>query len=167
MSEENVIGIDLGTTNSVVAVYKNGKVTIIHNEEGLCTTPSCVAYTAEGERLIGQLAKAQITDNPTNTICDVKRMMGRPFDDPALQEDLKRFPFKVSCDIEGRSIIHVKHGNKKLKLHPEEISGFILGKMKDIAEAYLGCKVTKAVGSLIILSTTTPAAFPASCVACL
>ena len=145
MSEENAIGIDLGTTNSVVAVYKNGKVTIIHNEEGLCTTPSCVAYTSEGERLIGQLAKAQITDNPENTICDVKRMMGRPFDDPSLQEDLQRFPFKVTSDIEGRPLIHVKQGKKKLKFYPEQVSGFILGKMKDIAEAYLGCPVKKAV----------------------
>ena len=143
--EKSAIGIDLGTTNSVVAVYKNGKVTIIHNEEGLCTTPSCVAYTEEGERLIGQLAKAQITDNPKNTILDIKRMMGRPYDDPKLQEDLKRFPFKVTSDLDGRPVVHAKQGKRRMKLYPEALSGFILGKMKDIAEAYLGHPVKKAV----------------------
>merc|ERR1712012_1211608 len=139
-----VIGIDLGTTYSCVGVFKNGRVEIIANDQGNRITPSYVAFTAEGERLIGDAAKNQLTTNPENTIFDAKRLIGREWGDSAVQHDLKYFPFKV---LEKQSKPHVEvetsQGNKVFSA--EEISSMILIKMKEVAEAYLGKKVTHAV----------------------
>ncbi|XP_001604460.2 endoplasmic reticulum chaperone BiP isoform X2 [Nasonia vitripennis] len=139
-----VIGIDLGTTYSCVGVYKNGRVEIIANDQGNRITPSYVAFTADGERLIGDAAKNQLTTNPENTVFDAKRLIGREWTDATVQHDVKFFPFKV---IEKNSKPHIKvstsQGDKIFA--PEEISAMVLGKMKETAEAYLGKKVTHAV----------------------
>nr|CAD7438123.1 unnamed protein product [Timema bartmani] len=136
-----VIGIDLGTT---VGVYKNGRVEIIANDQGNRITPSYVAFTPDGERLIGDAAKNQLTTNPENTVFDAKRLIGREWSDAAVQHDIKFFPFKV---IEKNSKPHIvvttAQGEKTFA--PEEISAMVLGKMKETAEAYLGKKVTHAV----------------------
>jgi len=139
-----VIGIDLGTTYSCVGVFKNGRVEIIANDQGNRITPSYVAFTADGERLIGDAAKNQLTTNPENTVFDAKRLIGREFSDKAVQSDMKYFPFKL---IEKNSKPHIKvetsQGEKTFA--PEEISAMVLTKMKETAEAYLGKKVTHAV----------------------
>ncbi|KAL7303637.1 hypothetical protein TKK_0003783 [Trichogramma kaykai] len=139
-----VIGIDLGTTYSCVGVYKNGRVEIIANDQGNRITPSYVAFTADGERLIGDAAKNQLTTNPENTVFDAKRLIGREWTDTTVQHDVKFFPFKV---VEKNSKPHIKvdtsQGEKIFA--PEEISAMVLGKMKETAEAYLGKKVTHAV----------------------
>jgi len=139
-----VIGIDLGTTYSCVGVFKNGRVEIIANDQGNRITPSYVAFTAEGERLIGDAAKNQLTTNPENTVFDAKRMIGREWTDSAVQHDIKYFPFKV---VEKQSKPHVQlttqEGDKIFAA--EEISAMVLVKMKETAEAYLGKKVTHAV----------------------
>jgi len=139
-----VIGIDLGTTYSCVGVFKNGRVEIIANDQGNRITPSYVAFTAEGERLIGDAAKNQLTTNPENTVFDAKRMIGREWTDKAVQSDIKYFPFKV---INKNSKPHIqvdtKDGEKVFAA--EEISSMVLQKMKEVAEAFLGTKVTHAV----------------------
>jgi len=139
-----VIGIDLGTTYSCVGVFKNGRVEIIANDQGNRITPSYVAFTAEGERLIGDAAKNQLTTNPENTVFDAKRMIGREWSDKAVQHDIKYFPFKV---IEKSSKPHIvlqtSEGEKVFAA--EEISSMVLTKMKETAESYLGKKVTHAV----------------------
>ncbi|KAK0172072.1 hypothetical protein PV328_005440 [Microctonus aethiopoides] len=139
-----VIGIDLGTTYSCVGVYKNGRVEIIANDQGNRITPSYVAFTADGERLIGDAAKNQLTTNPENTVFDAKRLIGRDWTDKTVQHDAKFFPFKV---IEKNSKPHIKVSTKEGDkiFAPEEISAMVLGKMKETAEAYLGKKVTHAV----------------------
>ncbi|KAF5279532.1 hypothetical protein FQR65_LT03354 [Abscondita terminalis] len=139
-----VIGIDLGTTYSCVGVYKNGRVEIIANDQGNRITPSYVAFTAEGERLIGDAAKNQLTTNPENTIFDAKRLIGREWSEHTVQSDVKYFPFKV---IEKNSKPHVKVSTSQGEkiFAAEEISAMVLGKMKETAEAYLGKKVTHAV----------------------
>ena len=136
-----VIGIDLGTTYSCVGVVKNGRVEIIANDQGNRITPSYVAFTSDGERLIGDAAKNQLTSNPENTVFDAKRLIGREFKDPTIQGDMKYWPFKV---VEKNGKPHIKIGEDKL-FAPEEISAMVLSKMKEIAEAYLGKKVTHAV----------------------
>ncbi|KAJ3121894.1 ATPase with role in protein import into the ER [Physocladia obscura] len=138
-----VIGIDLGTTYSCVGVYKNGRVEIIANDQGHRITPSYVAFTDE-ERLVGDAAKNQAPTNPTNTIFDAKRLVGRRFDEADVQNDMKHFPFKV-VSKDGKPIIQVKVKGEDKKFTPEEISAMVLGKMKEIAESYLGQKVTHAV----------------------
>jgi len=139
-----VIGIDLGTTYSCVGVYKNGRVEIIANDQGNRITPSYVAFTAEGERLIGDAAKNQLTTNPENTIFDAKRLIGREWSDQNVQSDIKFFPFKV-VEKNSKPNIKVETGSGQKMFTPEEISAMILGKMKETAEAYLGKPVTHAV----------------------
>lgn len=134
------IGIDLGTTYSCVGVWQNGRVEIIANDQGNRITPSYVAFT-DSERLIGDSAKNQAATNPTNTIYDAKRLIGRKFTDPVIQSDIKLWPFSVSEDSNGNPLIAA---NGKT-FRPEEISAMVLTKMKETAETYLGTPVTKAV----------------------
>ncbi|XP_058633148.1 endoplasmic reticulum chaperone BiP-like isoform X1 [Onychostoma macrolepis] len=140
-----VIGIDLGTTYSCVGVFKNGRVEIIANDQGNRITPSYVAFTTEGERLIGDAAKNQLTSNPENTVFDAKRLIGRTWGDSSVQQDIKYFPFKV-IEKKNKPHIQLDIGSGQMKTFtPEEISAMVLTKMKETAEAYLGEKVTHAV----------------------
>ena len=134
-----IIGIDLGTTNSVVAVMEGGQPVVIPNQEGGRTTPSVVGFTKSGERLVGQVAKRQSVTNPENTVYSIKRFMGRRFDE--VTEEMKHMPYKV---VKGdTNDVRVEINGKKYS--PPEISAMILGKLKEAAEAYLGEKVTQAV----------------------
>ena len=139
-----VIGIDLGTTYSCVGVMENGKVNVISNDQGNRITPSYVAFTETGERLIGDAAKNQLTSNPENTIFDAKRLIGREWSDKSIQGDAKYFPFKLSSK-NNKPVISVMSGDSSKTLTPEEVSAMVLTKMKQTAESYLGCNVTKAV----------------------
>ncbi len=136
-----VIGIDLGTTNSCVAIMEGKDVRVIENSEGARTTPSIVAFTDGGERLVGQSAKRQAVTNPTNTVYAVKRLIGRRFEDPMVAKDIALVPYKISRGDNGDAWVEVRGE----KYAPSQISAFILGKMKETAEAYLGDKVTQAV----------------------
>ncbi|EJS43117.1 kar2p [Saccharomyces arboricola H-6] len=138
-----VIGIDLGTTYSCVAVMKNGKTEILANEQGNRITPSYVAFT-DDERLIGDAAKNQVAANPQNTIFDIKRLIGLKYNDRSVQKDMKHLPFSV-INKDGKPAVEVSVKGENKVFTPEEISGMILGKMKQIAEDYLGTKVTHAV----------------------
>tara|TARA_Y100000816_G_scaffold80916_1_gene55326 strand:+ start:12875 stop:14848 length:1974 start_codon:yes stop_codon:yes gene_type:complete len=137
------IGIDLGTTYSCVGVWKNQQCEIIANDQGMRTTPSYVAFT-ETDRLIGNAAKNQSSQNPENTIFDAKRLIGRNFNDSSTQNDIKHFPFNV-IDKNNKPIIKANYKNEEKHFQPEEISSMILVKMKEIAEAYLGETVDSAV----------------------
>jgi molecular chaperone DnaK len=134
-----IIGIDLGTTNSVVAVMEGGEAKVIPNAEGNRTTPSVVAFTKSGERLVGQVAKRQAVTNPKNTIFSIKRFMGRKYDE--VNEEMKMVPYQVERAENGdvRIVVEGK------KYSPPEISAMILGKLKEAAEDYLGEKVERAV----------------------
>ncbi len=136
-----VIGIDLGTTNSCVAVMDGGKPKVLENSEGANTTPSIVAFTADDERLVGLPAKRQAVTNPTNTFFAIKRLIGRRFDDPDVTKDLKLVPYKIVKGTNGDAWVE-SHGKQ---YSPQQISAFILQKMKETAEAKLGEKVTQAV----------------------
>lgn len=138
-----VIGIDLGTTYSCVGVMKNGKVEILANDQGNRITPSYVAFTPE-ERLIGDAAKNQAPSNVNNTIFDVKRLIGLEYNDKVVQKEIKHLPFKISKKG-NLPVVEVELNGEAKSFTPEEISGMILGKMKNIAEEYLGKKVTHAV----------------------
>ena len=139
-----VIGIDLGTTYSCVGVQRQGRVEIIANDQGNRITPSYVAFTKDGERLIGDAAKNQASQNPDNTIFDAKRLIGRKWGEADVKRDLKLFPFKL-VEKKGKPAIQVTVNGQKKVFTPEEISAMVLQKMKDTAEAYLGHKVTHAV----------------------
>ncbi|PVV02052.1 hypothetical protein BB560_003505 [Smittium megazygosporum] len=144
MSEKvtgNVIGIDLGTTNSCVAVVEGKNTRVIENSEGGRTTPSIVAFSKEGELLVGIPAKRQAVVNPENTLYATKRLIGRKFDDPEVQHDIKEVPFEIVRHSNGDA--WVKAGGKTYS--PSQIGGFIVGKMKETAEAYLGSPVKNAV----------------------
>ncbi|KAE9981534.1 hypothetical protein EG328_011571 [Venturia inaequalis] len=140
---DGAIGIDLGTTYSCVAVYEGNSVEIIANEQGSFTTPSFVSFTAE-ERLIGEAAKNQAAMNPANTIFDIKRLIGRRFDDETVKKDVESWPFKV-VDREGSPFVQVDYLGETKTFSPQEISAMVLGKMKEVAEIKLGKKVEKAV----------------------
>jgi len=145
-----IIGIDLGTTYSCVGIYQNGRVEILANDQGHRITPSYVAFTEE-ERLVGDAAKNQAPSNPKNTIFDIKRLIGRRFNEPAVQRDLKHFPFKV-VEKDEKPFVKVNVKGTEKTFSPEEISAMILQKMKNIAESYLG----KTVGHAVV---TVPAYF--------
>ncbi|CUF95469.1 heat shock protein 70, putative [Bodo saltans] len=144
MAFEGAIGIDLGTTYSCVGVWQNERVEIIANDQGNRTTPSYVAFT-DAERLIGDAAKNQVAMNPTNTVFDAKRLIGRKFSDSAVQADMKHWPFKVIHKGDEKPVIEIQFRGETKVFQPEEISSMVLIKMKEIAEAYLGKDVTKAV----------------------
>jgi heat shock protein 1/8 len=144
MSINPAIGIDLGTTYSCVGVYQNEKVDIIANDQGNRTTPSYVGFT-KSERLVGDAAKNQVAKNPINTVFDAKRLIGRKFNDPIVQKDIKLWPFKVEAGPEDKPLIVVEYKNEIKKFHPEQISAMVLEKMKEIAESYLGKTVKDAV----------------------
>ncbi|GMM49852.1 Hsp70 family ATPase [Starmerella bacillaris] len=139
----NAVGIDLGTTYSCVAHFANDRVEIIANDQGNRTTPSFVAFT-DTERLIGDAAKNQAAMNPSNTVFDAKRLIGRKMDDPETQNDIKHFPFKV-IDKNNKPVIEVEYKGETKTFTPEEISSMVLTKMKETAEGYLGGKVDQAV----------------------
>ncbi|MGD9522110.1 MAG: Hsp70 family protein, partial [Tepidiphilus sp.] len=136
-----IIGIDLGTTNSCVAVMENGKPKVIENSEGARTTPSVVAYLEDGEILVGAPAKRQAITNAANTIFAVKRLIGRKFDDPEVQKDIKLMPYKIVRADNGDAWVEVRGK----KISPQQVSAEILRKMKKTAEDYLGEEVTEAV----------------------
>src|SRR3978361_2194645 len=137
-----VIGIDLGTTNSCVAVMEGSAPKVIENAEGPRTPPSIVAFAPDGERLIGQPAKRQGVTNPEHTFFAIKRLIGRRFDDPMTQKDMGMVPYKIVKADNGDAWVN---GRDSKRYSPSEISGFILQKMKETAEAHLGEKVTQAV----------------------
>ena len=136
-----VIGIDLGTTNSCVAVMEGRNAKVIENSEGMRTTPSMVAFTESGERLVGQAAKRQAVTNPENTFFAIKRLIGRRFTDPMVKKDTDLVPYKIVTGDNGDAWVE----SRGKKYAPSQISAFILQKMKETAEAYLGETVTEAV----------------------
>lgn len=143
MSSKIAIGIDLGTTYSCVGVWRNGQVEIIANDQGNRTTPSYVAFT-DNDHLVGDAAKMQSAANPKNTIFDAKRLIGREFNDPTIQEDMKHWPFKV-INKNGKPYLEVQHEGKTKEFSPEQISSMVLMKMKQIASNFLGTEITDAV----------------------
>ncbi|PRQ59127.1 putative Heat shock protein 70 family [Rosa chinensis] len=142
--EEHAIGIDLGTTYSCVAVWQHGRVEIIPNEQGNRTTPSYVAFT-DSESLVGDGAINQVARNPTNTVFDAKRLIGRRFSDTCVQNDMKLWPFKVIEGSSDKPMIVVHHMGQEKQYTAEDISSMVLGKMRETAEAYIGKTVKNAV----------------------
>lgn len=144
MAEGPAVGIDLGTTYSCVGVWQSDRVEIIANDQGNRTTPSYVAFT-DTERLIGDAAKNQVAMNPVNTVFDAKRLIGRRFQDSAVQSDVKQWPFKVVAGSGDKPQIEVKFKGETKVFQPEEISSMVLIKMKETAEAFLGKEIKNAV----------------------
>ena len=138
-----ILGIDLGTTNSCMAVMENGEPVVLENSEGARTTPSIVAFTKTGERLVGQAAKRQAVTNSKNTVFSVKRFVGRKFAE--VKGELDRVPYKVVEAKNGDAAIQVDVKGETKTYSPEEVSSFILAKLKADAEAKLGEKITQAV----------------------
>ncbi|MAR84479.1 MAG: molecular chaperone DnaK, partial [Legionellales bacterium] len=136
-----VIGIDLGTTNSCVAIMEGGERRVIENAEGARTTPSIIAYTKDGEILVGAPAKRQAVTNPDNTLFAIKRLIGRRFDDKVVQKDIKMVPYKIVKADNGDAWVEANND----RMAPPQVSAEILRKMKDTAENYLGHEVTEAV----------------------
>lgn len=136
-----VIGIDLGTTNSCVAIREGDETKVIENSEGARTTPSMVAFTSNGERLVGQAAKRQAVTNPSDTLYAVKRLIGRRYDDPTVAKDKEMVPYEIVRGDNGDAWVRARGENYA----PSQISAFVLGKMKETAEAYLGETVSQAV----------------------
>eukprot|EP00978_Attheya_sp_CCMP212_P007558 scaffold17461_cov53-Attheya_sp.AAC.7 len=145
--EDTIIGIDLGTTYLCVGVYKNGRMNIMANDQGNRITPSYVSFKSNnGERLVGDAAKSQATIHPQNTVFDVKRLIGRDFDDPSLQADKKLLPYTIVSQDGNKPLIEVTVGSdSKARFAPEEISAMLLQKMKTTAETFLGHEVKRAV----------------------
>ena len=143
-----VIGIDLGTTNSCVAIMEGGEPKVIPNVEGTRTTPSVVAFTESGERLVGQIAKRQAITNPLNTVFSVKRLIGRKFNDPEVQRDLKILPYKIVQAENGDAHIDIRG-----KVYsPAEISSMILTKMKQTAEEYPAAAGAEVAGRVMAIA---------------
>ncbi|KAH7883285.1 heat shock protein [Phlebopus sp. FC_14] len=140
-----VVGIDLGTTNSCVSVMEGKSSRVIENSEGARTTPSVVAFTKHGERLVGLPAKRQAVVNPSNTVFAFKRLIGRQFKDKEVQDDMKHWPFKIVPKGDGRPAVEVENGGKTQQFSAEELSSMVLTKMKETAEQYLNKKVNHAV----------------------
>src|SRR5918911_4455713 len=138
-----VLGIDLGTTNSCMAVMEGGDPVVLENSEGARTTPSIVAFSKNGERLVGQAAKRQAITNPANTVFSIKRFMGRKFDE--VREEEHRVPYKIVKAANGDANVQVEVNGEKKTFSPPEISAMILSKLKADAEAKLGEKITQAV----------------------
>src|SRR3989449_6386409 len=138
-----VIGIDLGTTNSCMAVMESGEPLVLENSEGRRVTPSVVAFSKTGERLVGDAAKRQAVTNSRNTVYSIKRFMGRKFEE--VQEEIKRIPYKVVRASNGDAVVEVEVEGKPKQFSPPEISAMILAKMKSDAEMRLGEKITQAV----------------------
>ncbi|KXG39678.1 hypothetical protein SORBI_3001G419700 [Sorghum bicolor] len=143
-SDGPAVGIDLGTTYSCVAVWRHDRGEVIANDQGSRLTPSCVAFNST-ERLVGEAAVNQAALNPTNTIFEVKQLIGRRFSDEHVQEDIKLWPFKVAADLEDRPMIVVQFKGEEKQFFPEEISSMVLAKMKETAEVYLGTRIKNAV----------------------
>ena len=143
VSMSKILGIDLGTTNSGMSVMEGGEPVVIPNAEGARTTPSVVAFTKSGERLVGQAAKRQAVTNPSNTVFSAKRLIGRKFSE--VSAEAKNMPFKVVEGKNGDAYIEVRSGDKTEQFAPQQIAAFVLGKLKADAEAFLGEKVTQAV----------------------
>lgn len=137
-----IIGIDLGTTNSCVSVMENGAPKVIENAEGARTTPSIIAYTNDGEVLVGAPAKRQAVTNPKNTLYAIKRLIGRRFEDKEVQKDISLMPFKIIKADNGDAWVEVLSDKK---MAPQQVSAEVLRKMKKAAEDYLGEEVTEAV----------------------
>lgn len=137
------IGIDLGTTNSCVGIYRDGRVEIIANDQGNRTTPSFVSFTSE-ERLLGNPAKTLAASNAKNTVYDAKRLIGRNYNDSHMKEEMKHFSYDI-VDKNNKPIIEVEYKNERKQFTPEEISSMILYKMKEVAETFLGETVIDAV----------------------
>ncbi|MBQ3266628.1 MAG: Hsp70 family protein, partial [Atopobiaceae bacterium] len=134
-----ILGIDLGTTNSAMAIFENGKPTIIVNAEGDRTTPSVVGFRSDGDRIVGKAAKNQAVTNPTNTVFSIKRFMGRRYDE--VSSELKTVPYKVKPGVGGRAVVALDGED----VTPEQLSAMVLGKVKADAEKYLGETISDAV----------------------
>lgn len=137
-----VIGIDLGTTNSCVSIMEGGQAKVIENSEGMRTTPSIVAFSKDGEKIVGLPAKRQAVTNPENTFYATKRLIGRKWNDPNVQKDVKHLSYKVVSHKNGDAWVQTKDGKT---FSPSEIASFVLNKMKETASGYLGTEVTEAV----------------------